>query len=268
MELYDAIFYRKSIEFYSTKPITESLMKEVKKLCSNITYLNSNLNIKAHVIDRGHLINFSTRNKIQIKAPHYILITSNKGENYLENIGYALQNVTLEMACLGLGTTWLKCMLTRDEVEEFVNLDKIKDKDESEIEYPQAIIAFGYPQEGEALFRSSSAIHDRHRMKHICKTYDEKWFNALNALGVAPSINNCQPWTLEQRENGFDLFEDEHKKRLELDKYSRISMGVALRHFEIACKHDDIDIEYKKLDVKDKRRKLYFLSVVEKAKQV
>ena len=128
MELYDAIFYRKSIEFYSTKPITEFLMEEVKKLCSNITYLNSNLNIKAHVIDRGHLINFSTHNKIQIKAPHYILITSNQGENYLENIGYALQNVTLEMACLGLGTTWLKCMLTRDEVEEFVNLDKIKNK--------------------------------------------------------------------------------------------------------------------------------------------
>ena len=159
-------------------------------------------------------------------------------------------------------------MLNRDEVEEFVNLDKIDGQDESEIEYPQAIIAFGYPEEGEALFRSSSAIHDRHKMKHICKTYDEKWFNALNALRVAPSISNCQPWTLEQRENGFDLFEDEHKKRLELDKYSRISMGVALRHFEIACKHDDIDIEYKKLDVKDKRRKLYFLSVVEKAKQV
>ena len=71
MELYDAIFYRKSIEFYSTKPITEFLMEEVKKLCSNITYLNSNLNIKAHVIDRGHLINFSTHNKIQIKAPTY-----------------------------------------------------------------------------------------------------------------------------------------------------------------------------------------------------
>ena len=31
MELYDAIFYRKSIEFYSTKPITEFLMEEVKK---------------------------------------------------------------------------------------------------------------------------------------------------------------------------------------------------------------------------------------------
>ena len=30
MELYDAIFYRKSIEFYSQKQITEFLMQEVK----------------------------------------------------------------------------------------------------------------------------------------------------------------------------------------------------------------------------------------------
>lgn len=264
MELYDAIFYRKSIEFYSTKPITEFLMKEVKRLCSDITYLNTNLNIKAHVIDRGHLINFSTDNKIHIKAPHYILVTSNEGEDYLENIGYALQEVTLEMACLGLGTTWLKCMLNREEIEEFVNLDKIDGKDESEIEYPQAIIAFGYPDQGEALFRSASAVHDRHKMKHICKKYDEKWFNALNALRVAPSINNCQPWTLEARENGFDLFENEHKKRLELEKYSKISMGVALKHFEIGCKYDNIDIEYRKFDVKNKRKKSYFISIVEK----
>ena len=62
MELYDAIFYRKSIEFYSTKPITESLMKEVKKLCSNITYLNSNLNIKAHVIDSNKGSSLYTNN--------------------------------------------------------------------------------------------------------------------------------------------------------------------------------------------------------------
>ena len=34
--------------------------------------------------------------------------------------------------------------LRPEEVEEFVNLDKINGQDESEIEYPQAIIAFGY----------------------------------------------------------------------------------------------------------------------------
>ena len=168
------------------------------------------------------------------------------------------------MACLGLGTTWLKCMLSREEVEEFVNLDKIDGQDESEIEYPQAIIAFGYPEEGEALFRSSSAIHDRHKMKHICKTYDEKWFNALNALRVAPSISNCQPWTLEQRENGFDIFENEYKKKSDIEKYIKMSMGVALKHFEIGCRYDNIEIEYRKFDVKNKRKKSYFISVLEK----
>lgn len=264
MELYDAIFYRKSIEFYSTKQITESLMKEVKILCSNITYLNSNLNIKAHVIERGHLINFSTNNKIQIKAPHYILVTSDEGEDYLQNIGYALQEVVLKMTCLGLGTTWLKCNLDREEVEEFVNLDKIYNKDEVNIEYPQVIIAFGYPENGEALFRSSSAIHDRHKMKNICKKYDEKWFNSLNTLRIAPSVNNCQPWTLEQRNDGFDLFENEYKKKLDLEKYIKVSMGIALKHFEIGCKHDNINIEYKKFDVQNKRKKTYFISIIEK----
>ena len=264
MELYDAIFYRKSIEFYSKKQISEFLMKEVKMLCSNITYLNSNLNIKAHVIDRGHLINFSTNNKIQIKSPHYILVTSNEGEDYLQNIGYALQEIVLKITCLGLGTTWLKCNLDREEIEEFVNLDN-DNEDKTQIEYPQAIIAFGYPENGEDLFRSTSAIHDRHKMKNVCKKYDEKWFNALNALRIPPSANNCQPWTLEQSENGFDIFENEQKKKLKMEKYSKISMGVALKHFEIGCKHDNIDIEYKKFEVKNKRKKEYFISIVEKS---
>ncbi len=34
MELYDAIFYRKSIKNYSNKLIKETLMDEVKNACS------------------------------------------------------------------------------------------------------------------------------------------------------------------------------------------------------------------------------------------
>ena len=39
-------------------------------------------------------------------------------------------------------------------------------------------------------------------------------------------------------------------------------MGIALKHFEIACKHNDIDFKYEKLDIKDKLRKEYYISVV------
>ena len=81
---------------------------------------------------------------------------------------------------------------------------------------------------------------------------------------MAPSISNCQPWTLEQRENGFDIFENEHKKKSDIEKYIKMSMGVALKHFEIGCRYDNIEIEYRKFDVKNKRKKSYFISVLEK----
>ena len=88
MELYDALFYRKSIKGYSNKVIKKSLLEEIKRLCGNITYLNNDLNIKAHLIERGHLIHFLLGKESAIKAPHYVLITSNKGEDYLQNIGF------------------------------------------------------------------------------------------------------------------------------------------------------------------------------------
>ena len=45
MELYDAIFYRKSTRKYSNKKVKEGLLEEVKNACSQITYLNKELDI-------------------------------------------------------------------------------------------------------------------------------------------------------------------------------------------------------------------------------
>ena len=83
MELYDAIFYRKSTRKYSNKKVKEGLLEEVKNACSQITYLNKELDIKAHVVDRGHLVHFLMGKKCKVKAPHYIIVTSNKGNDYL-----------------------------------------------------------------------------------------------------------------------------------------------------------------------------------------
>ena len=45
MELYDAIFYRKSTRKYSNKKVKEGLLEEVKNACSQITYLNKELDL-------------------------------------------------------------------------------------------------------------------------------------------------------------------------------------------------------------------------------
>lgn len=267
MELYDAIFYRKSIKSYSNKKLKQPLLEEVKTLCSSITYLNNDLNIKTHLIERGHLIHFSIGKESGVKAPHYILVTSNKGDNYLQNIGFAVEKLILELTCLGVGTTWLDCKLSREDIEEFVQLNEVdmeEDEYESKIEYPVSILAIGYPDEYDSLFRKSKKSYDRKKIKNVCKKYDSKWEDVFEAVRVAPSVKNLQPWTFKEKEYGFDLYECLPKKRYNVEDENKISMGVALRHFDLCCKQNNIEVEFVEKSAKNKRRKEYFISIVEK----
>ena len=120
MELYDAIFYRKSTKQYSQNKVKKELLEEVKNICSQITYLNKELNIKAHVIDRGHLISFLMGKNCKVKSPHYIIVTSDNGEDYLQNIGYAMEEVVLKLTSLGIATCWLECNIKRQDILEFM----------------------------------------------------------------------------------------------------------------------------------------------------
>ncbi|MGL5694682.1 MAG: nitroreductase family protein, partial [Peptostreptococcaceae bacterium] len=198
----------------------------------------------------------------EVKAPHYIVITSNKGEDYLENIGFFAENILLKMTSLGLGTCWLKCNLKRDDILEFIDLDNIDEDDEeyeNRIESPYAIIAFGYPEKKELLFRSPQSDPDRKRLNKICKKMDRKWIKVLNTVRLSPSIKNIQPWMFYSKEYGFDLYREKEKKSIESD--CRISMGVALKHFDIACSNFDINVNFEKVEVKKKMGKEYFISV-------
>lgn len=273
MELYDAIFYRKTIKSYSNKMIKRPLLEEIKRLCGNITYLNNNLNIKAHLIERGHLIHFLLGKESGIKAPHYIIITSNKGEDYLQNIGFAIEKLILELTCLGIGTSWLKCELKREDIKEFIQLDEIDSEydedieiDENQIEYPMSLLAIGYPDEYDSLFRKSKRSYERKKIKHICKEFNPKWKDALEAVRVAPSILNKQPWLLKQVPDGLDLYECIQHKRLKIDNENKISMGAALSHFDIYCRANNLDVRYIKKNIKSERKKEYFISIIDENK--
>ncbi|MGL4914618.1 MAG: nitroreductase family protein [Romboutsia sp.] len=280
MELYEAIFYRRTIKNYSNKNINAPLMEEVKELCNDITYLNEDLRIKANVIERGHLIHFLMGKECNIKAPHYIVVTSNKGEDYLQNIGFAMEKIVLQLTTLGLGTSWLKCNIKKEDIIDLErvenyemdygsSIDKIKEEEqeqeelkEEDDEEPCAIIAFGYAEKEEILFKSTESKHDRKSIKKISKKMDRKWIKVLNAVRISPSIKNIQPWMFYNTKTAINLYEDRPKKAIE--DMSKISMGIALRHFDMACEKYDIRVEYKKMNVKKKLGKEYYISILEK----
>lgn len=265
MELYDAIFYRRSIKNYSNKSIKETLMNEVKSACSNLTYINKELNIKAHVVDRGHIIHFLMGKKCNIKAPHYIVVTSDKGEDYLQNVGFALENVVLKLTSLGLATCWIESKLKREDILEFINLDTPEIDEENEevginLEEPIVVIAFGYPDKEISLFRKKDDKLDRKKINHISRKLDRRWIKILKAVRVAPSIKNTQPWMFYNKDNNIYIYQENQKKSIE--DMSKISMGIALRHFDLACKNYDMNIMYEKTKYRRKIGKKYFITAV------
>ena len=276
MELYDAIFYRKSTKQYSQKKVKKELLEEVKNICSQITYLNKELNIKAHVIDRGHLISFLMGKNCKVKSPHYIIITSDKGEDYLQNIGYAMEEVVLKLTSLGIATCWLECNIKREDILEFVDLKSEEDLDANEteeeniekeenLENPYSIIAFGYPEEGEKLFKNNKNA-DRKRINNICKKLDKSLEKIVEPLRLAPSMKNSQPWVLYNKENNIHLYEEKQKKNL--SDTNKISMGIALRHFDIACKEFGVDVNYLKMNTKKKLGKEYYITAALNIKNI
>ena len=273
MELYDAIFYRKSTRKYSNKKVKESLLEEVKNACSQITYLNKDLNIKAHVVDRGHLVQFLMGKNCKVKAPHYIIITSNHGEDYLQNIGFAMEEVVLKLTTLGLATCWLECNIKREDILEFVELSDLEldnqendeaiksedKKDELNLEQPYSIIAFGYPEGNVKLFRNDKDT-DRKRINHVCKKLNKDIEKIVESVRWAPSMKNSQPWVLYNDYNMIHLYEEKQKKNLK--SINKISMGIALRHIDIACKEFELEVDYSSINAKKRIGKDYYITAI------
>lgn len=279
MELYEAIFYRKSIRNFSIDKLKAPLMEEVKVICSNLDYLNNELNIKAHVVDRGHLIHFLLGKECKIKAPHYIVVTSNEGEDYLENIGFAVEKIVLQLTTLGLATCWIESKLKKEDIEEFIDFkqdkgaelcemdliddensdDKGKKSSKNIEEQPYIIIAFGYAAKNEDLFRSRKARPDRYQVKDMSKKLERKWNSTMELVRRSPSVKNAQPWFFYGNGNEISMYENKPKRGTE--KMNKVSMGVALRHFDIGCKRYGLNVKYTKMKSKKKRGKEYFMTI-------
>ncbi len=266
MELYDAIFYRKSTRKYSLRNIKEEFMNEIKSVCENITYPNKKVNIKAHVVERGHLINLLMNKKDSIKAPHYIVVTSNEVEDYLFNVGYAMEEVVLKLTSLGIGTCWIESDLDIESMHEFIKIEEIEeeeiDKEELNLrkEKLQIIIAFGYPEESENIFRVNKSKVDRKHLKKICKNIDSELGDIVEAVRLSPSIKNSQPWIMYNKNNEIHFYKEKTKKKL--DKINDISMGIAIRHFDIACKNFGQIVEYKTICPKKRLNKEFCISAI------
>ncbi len=168
----------------------------------------------------------------------------------LEDYGFLLEKIILHLTDLGLGTCWLGGTFNRSDYSNFWGKDK-------QLVVP-AITPTGYPQQSKS-FRDNiirwqaksdsrkpwnELFFDSNFNNPLSETSAGAFRTPLEMLRKAPSASNKQPWRVVRQGNSFHLYLLEnpgYDKVIKSVKLQRIDMGIAMSHFEITCRENNLN---------------------------
>lgn len=179
--------------------LIEEAISKAKPLNDDINYYHKILGVDE--------VNLRTR----WSAPYYLALYSEKKDNYLENIGFVFQQVSLFMQSIGIGSCWVGMVSAKVKNPEFI-----------------IVIAFG---KSDNMTRDLSDFK-RKKLSEISDFEDERLIPAL----LAPSAINSQPWFFKHVEDGFDVYQKKQNilRRQLVKKWNSIDVGIALAHLYVA----------------------------------
>ena len=192
-------------------------MDSIIDFISTVKPLNKDINYYYEILSADE-VNIRTR----WSAPYYLALYSEKKDNYLENIGFVFQQVSLFMQSIGIGSCWVGLASVKVKNPEFVIL-----------------IAFG---KSDDLTRDVSSFK-RKNLSQISDVEDERLIPAQ----LAPSAINSQPWFFKHTSDGFDVYQVKQNilKRQVLKKWNPIDVGISLAHMYVS-NEDSFEFEIKK----------------------
>ncbi|MGF7117180.1 nitroreductase family protein [Methanobacterium oryzae] len=217
-ELYETIFKRKSIRNYDLTPLDQNTLNTISTHLNDLESLYEDIKTEFKIIRTDDV-----KRRMMKKAPHYIAAFSEVKEGYLTNIGFMLQQMDLFLSANGIGSCWQGIPKLKKEVLESEELKFI------------ILIAFGNPN--ELLYRTNVSEFKRKPLKEMND------FNGLQelleAVRLAPSATNSQPWFLKGDDNLIHVYaiKPGFVRGLVAKKYIPIDVGIALYHLKLSAEH-------------------------------
>lgn len=223
MNLYEAIFARKSVRKYSMDKIDQKVIDHILNFADSIPMLFDDIKVKLELVQLADLKHFQP-GILTVKAPYYLVLYSTKESGYLLNAGHLMEQIALYITARGLGTCYIGNLNLKNKVLE-------------EEEYEQVIaLAFG---EGEYEVYRQSDKAKRLPLKSIAVFKEEADKNVrsiVSAARLAPSGMNSQPWRMVVYNNRIHLF---CKKNIFIRNVMKetglLDMGICLAHILIAA---------------------------------
>ena len=173
-------------------------------------------------------------------AKDYIAAIVEDGEKDLEQLGYILEQFILYATSKNIGTCWLGGTFKKSDFSKLLTVE--------ENEKFLIVTPIGHPRDKKSMLESFMrfAAGSNHRKEWMELFYEEDFNNplqennsqyseALEAVRLAPSASNKQPWRVLKKDDGYHFY-------LKADKgygdklgfnIQRVDIGIAMCHFEM-----------------------------------
>ncbi len=228
---------RRSVRTFDEKPIDENLLEQLKVFANEVAN-PYNIPVRFEFLD-AKSNNLSS--PVLTGENMYITAVVDKGQYAEEAYGYSFEALLMKAHELGLGTVWIGGTMPRGRFEEASNL--------SENQIMPCVSPIGYIAKSmsmkEGLMRKGVKADKRF-------DFDKLFFNgsfdkglseedatglgvknALEAVRVAPSAVNKQPWRVVIGDNVAHFY-IKHDKGYVTENYDlqKIDLGIGMYHFE------------------------------------
>jgi nitroreductase len=223
MTNYEEIFKRRSVRVYDETPLDKQTLDQIAKYIKNMKPLYRTIKTKIKIIDNiGESKIFATQ------PPHSAVLWSEDKASQNMNAGYLIEQLSLYLTTLGLGSCIVAAHRPKQEIIDTDNIGNYI-----------IMLCFGKPAMEYLRYDNRQFIRKSKDNLLISGEYND----VTEACRVAPSAKNDQPWKLLNDNNKIHVYS------LKIEKPSRpiyktldsIDIGILLYHLETAGRNNNMN---------------------------
>ena len=230
MNIFEAIFSRRSVRKYIMEPLETELLEQLRKMIDNLSVLDSSCKVEFAIIDNLGKKS-QAKGLLKADAPYYLAVYCENTPIAYRSAGYAAEQLVLYLTTKEIGTCYLGSAKIgpreRNGLKQFL------------------VISFGRAE--GTLYRDMEEAH-RLPLASLCTYKDEPGEylkKILKAARMAPSSLNGQPWRFIVYADRVYVFmrKEAFPQPKLFTSMRQFDMGIMLCHIMLAAEEFWMNVE-------------------------
>ena len=254
MNLYEAVYARKSVRCFAKEAVGGKTIESIRKFYQEMEGLFGGIETELVILEnrkeKRSFMGFAS-----VKAPYYLALYTSNQEKCMMNAGYVMQQLALYLCSRGLGSCFVGMNVLRPRLRK--RGDKIL----------ACLLAFG---KSKGSYTRKPVDARRQDLKELCifKEKPRLWMTQLlEAARLAPSSMNSQPWRFVVYDNRIHIFSKKYSVE-KLKKWDEVNFGIMFANMMVVAEELWLDVDLIRLgDISQKNfpNNQYVLSAILKA---